>query len=74
MRIPISSPTSPILVVMNAFLAASAADRCSHQKPIRRNEQKPTASQAAYRKRRLSARTSVSIAAANREITAKYQP
>jgi len=38
---------SPIRVVMNAFFAASAAERFSHQKPIRRNEQKPTASHPA---------------------------
>ena len=31
--IPMSRPTSPILVVMNAFFAASAADLRSHQNP-----------------------------------------
>ena len=30
-RMPMSSPTSPMRVVMNAFFAASAADRRSHQ-------------------------------------------
>ena len=35
-RMPMSSPTSPMRVVTNAFLAASAADRLSYQKPISR--------------------------------------
>ena len=45
-RMPIRRPTSPILVVMNAFLAALTADRRFHQKPMRRYEQRPTSSQA----------------------------
>ena len=44
--IPMSSPTSPMRVVMNAFFAASAAERRSYQKPISRNEPSPTSSQA----------------------------
>ena len=44
---PIRKPTSPIRVVMNAFFAASAAERRSHQNPISKNEQNPTPSQAA---------------------------
>ena len=44
-RIPRSSPTSPILVVIKAFLAASAADRLSYQKPMSRYEHTPTSSQ-----------------------------
>ena len=35
-RIPIKSPTSPILVTMNAFLAASLAWGRSCQNPINR--------------------------------------
>ncbi len=71
---PIRKPTSPMRVVMNAFLAASAAERLSHQNPISRKEQKPTPSQAAYMSSRLSARTRVSIEATKRHITVKYQP
>ena len=41
-----SRPTSPMRVVTKAFLAASAADRLSFQKPMSRYEQKPTPSQA----------------------------
>ena len=46
MMMPMSSPTSPMRVVTKAFLAASAADRRSFQKPMSRYEQKPTPSQA----------------------------
>ena len=35
-RMPIRSPTSPILVVMNAFFAALTADRRFHQNPMSR--------------------------------------
>ena len=35
-RMPMRRPTSPIRVVTNAFLAASAAERFSYQKPMRR--------------------------------------
>ena len=73
-RIPIRKPTSPMRVVMKAFFAASAADRRSHQNPISRNEQNPTPSHAAYRSRRLSASTSVSIEAAKSDMQVKYQP
>ena len=64
---PISSPTSPIRVVTNAFFAASAAERRSYQNPISRYDPSPTNSHAMYRKRRLSASTRASIAATNRE-------
>ena len=43
---PISRPTSPMRVVMNAFFAASVADLRSHQKPISRYEPSPTPSHA----------------------------
>ena len=69
-----SKPTSPMRVVMNAFFAASAAERRSHQWPMSRYEPSPTSSQAMYRKSRLSARTRASIAAPKSECTAKYQP
>ncbi len=36
MMMPMSRPTSPMRVVMNAFFAASAAERRSCQKPINR--------------------------------------
>ena len=45
MTIPINMPTSPALVIQNAFTAARAADGRWYQKPIRRYEQRPTASQ-----------------------------
>ena len=67
MIIPISRPTSPIRVVTNAFLAASAAERRSYQKPISRYEPSPTSSHAMYRNTRLSASTRASIAAAKSE-------
>ena len=46
MMMPMSRPTSPMRVVTKAFLAASAADRFSFQKPMSKYEQKPTPSQA----------------------------
>ena len=67
MIMPMSKPTSPIRVVTNAFLAASAAGRRSYQNPMSRYDPSPTSSHAMYRKMRLSARTSASIAAANSE-------
>ena len=48
---PIRSAESPILVVMNAFFAASAAALRSNQKPIRRYEHSPTPSHPTYRNR-----------------------
>ena len=46
MMMPISNPTSPIRVVMNAFFAASAAVRRSYQNPMSKYEPRPTSSQA----------------------------
>ncbi len=69
-----SSPTSPILVVTKAFFAASAAGRRSYQKPISRYDPRPTSSHVRYRKTRLSASTSASIAATKSACAAKYQP
>ena len=42
---PISIAVSPIRVVTNAFFAAVAFSVFSNQKPISRNEQRPTPSQ-----------------------------
>ena len=39
------NPKSPILVITNAFLAASVADFLSYQKPINEYEHNPTNSQ-----------------------------
>jgi hypothetical protein len=46
---------------MNAFCAAPEAERRLNQKPISRYEARPTPSQKKKRRRKLSARTSISI-------------
>src|SRR6185503_18277552 len=50
----------------NAFFPACAADGRVYQKPISRYEQTPTPSQPTNMRRKLSARTSVSIENMNR--------
>ncbi len=63
---PTISPTSPNLVVRNAFCAANWLARSSHQNPISRNEQTPTSSQPTSSISRLFAMTSTSIDIVNR--------
>ena len=48
---PKPKPKSPTRLTMNAFFPASAADGRSNQKPMRRYEHSPTASQNTYRSR-----------------------
>jgi hypothetical protein len=69
---PISKPTSPNLVVIKAFFAASDAAFFSNQNPISKYDPNPTNSQQKYRKSKLSARTNANIAPANKAWTAKY--
>ncbi len=63
---PTSIKVSPIRVVMNAFLAASAFSVLSNQNPISRYEQSPTPSHPRYSRRKFSARTSISMKNTNR--------
>ena len=62
----IPRPTSPTRLTMNAFFAAVALAGTSPQKPMSSIEARPTPSHPTYRRRKLSARTSSSIAAMNR--------
>ena len=62
---PTPNPKSPTRLTMNAFLAASAAERRRNQKPIRRYEQRPTASQKTNKTRKLLASTSISMEKTN---------
>ncbi len=64
--IPSANPTSPTRLTMNAFLAASAADRFWYQNPIRLYDDRPTSSQPANTSSQLSARTRTSIENMNR--------
>ena len=61
-----SSPKSPIRVVMKAFFAAAAADGLWNQNPMSRYEARPTSSQHTKSRSRLLATRSPSIAAAKR--------
>ena len=63
---PTISPTSPNLVVRNAFWAAPWFLRSSHQKPMSRKEQTPTSSQPTSSISRLLAMTSTSMDIVNR--------
>ena len=60
-NIPARKPRSPIRLVINAFLPASAAESFSYQKPISKYELKPTSSQNTYIKSMLFASTMPSI-------------
>ncbi len=64
-------PTSPTRFMMNAFLAAVAADGRSDQKPISRYDARPTPSHPAYRVTKELPSTNSSIAATNRFMYAK---
>ncbi len=55
------NPKSPMRVVMNAFLPASAADFFSNQKPINKYEVSPTSSQKMKIMKKLLANTRPSI-------------
>src|SRR5690349_13864616 len=59
-------PKSPMTLTTKAFLAAATADGRVYQKPISRNEARPTPAQPANRKRKLSAATSSAIAKTKR--------
>ena len=59
-------PTSPTRLMTNAFFAAAAAVGLTCQKPISRYDARPTPSQPTYSRRKLLARTRISIAATNR--------
>ena len=63
---PSRKPKSPMRLTMNAFFPASAAEGFAYQNPMSRYEQSPTPSQPTNMSRKLSARTSVSIANMNR--------
>ena len=67
---PSTNPKSPILLTMNAFLPALAAEGFWYQKPMRRYEHKPTPSHPTNITRKFAPRTSTSMNAANRF---KYQ-
>ena len=60
-------PKSPIRVVINAFLPASAADFFSNQNPINRYEVNPTSSQKMKIMKKLLASTSPSMEKQNNE-------
>ena len=60
------NPKSPTRLVTNAFLPAVAADSRECQNAIRKYEHVPTPSQPRNVTRRLSPRTSISIAKTNR--------
>ena len=61
-----SSPTSPMRLATNAFLAATAYGMWWFQNPMSRYDARPTPSQPTNSRRNESARTSTSIAAMNR--------
>ena len=65
-NIAIMKPKSPTRLVTNAFTDALDARVRSNQKPTSRYEQRPTPSQPRNVSRKLDARTSTSIAVANR--------
>ena len=67
---PVRRPMSPVRVVRNAFNAASLLGFSSHQWPMSMNEHTPTSSQPTSNWRVLSATTSSSIDAVNRESAA----
>ena len=70
MNRPIMNPMSPTRVVMNAFIEALRGASCSCQNPMSRYEQRPISSHEMNSSKKLSARTSSSIAAVNSESTA----
>src|SRR6266513_2469597 len=70
-RMPSMKPKSPMRLVMNAFLAASAADGRLNQWPIRRYELTPTNSQKMNIITKLFASTIPSIANIKRDRDAK---
>ena len=63
---PRVNPASPIRLTMNALLPAVVLACSLYQNPIRPYEHNPTPSQPTNISRRLSASTSVSMAAVNR--------
>ena len=62
----IISPKSPITLTTKAFFAAATAAGRVYQKPISRNEARPTPAQPTSRKRKLSAATSSVMAKTKR--------
>ncbi len=70
---PRPKPKSPTRFTMNAFFPASTAAARRYQKPISRYEQRPTASQKTYRRRKSPASTSIVIENTNRFRYAKYR-
>ena len=68
---PSIRPTSPVRVVMKALMAALELTPSSHQWPMSMNEHRPTSSQPISSWRVLSATTSRSMEAVNRERAAK---
>ena len=61
-KMAIIRPKSPMTLTTKALRAAATADGRVYQKPISRNEARPTPAQPTSRKRKLSAATSSAIA------------